>query len=67
MSENEQYQELRDYLRGENYSDIEIDHIIAQVEEYDAGTRVDSIMDSINSGDLDIQAVIDEALKKLAD
>ena len=67
MSENEQYQELRDYLSGENYSDIEIDHIIAQVEEYDAGTRVDSIMDSINSGDLDIQAVIDEALKKLAD
>ncbi|MFN3150525.1 hypothetical protein [Bremerella sp.] len=67
MTENDKYPELREYLRGQNYSDVEIDHIIAEVREYEAETQVDSIMDSIDSGHLNIQALIDEALKKLAD
>lgn len=67
MTDNDKYPELRDYLRGQSYSDVEIDHIIAEVRDYEAETRVDSIMDSIDSGHLDIQALIDEALKKMAD
>ncbi|MBA2113385.1 hypothetical protein HOV93_05340 [Planctomycetes bacterium FF15] len=67
MTENDKYPELREYLRGQNYSDVEINHILAEVQDYEAETQVDSIMDSIDSGHLDIQALIDEALKKLAD
>lgn len=67
MTDTDNYPELREYLRGQNYSDAQIDHIIAEVQEYEAETQVDSIMDSIDSGHLDIQALIDDALKKMAD
>ena len=40
----------------------EIAKILAKVEQYDAETVSGSIFDSIDSGDFDIAAIIDEAL-----
>lgn len=67
MSEADPYRELAEYLQGQNLSEEEIGRVIARVQEYDLDTRVDSIMDSVASGDLNLQAVIDEALKNTAD
>lgn len=64
MSEPDPYRELADYLQGQNFTEEEIGRIIARVEEYDLDTRVDSIMDSVASGEMNLQAVIDEALKE---
>ena len=61
------YKELTEYLHGEGYNDEQVQQIILDVQEYEVDVRVDSIMDSIGSGQLDIQKVIEEALKKLED
>jgi hypothetical protein len=62
MTDQNQYGELTDYLRGEGHTDAEIDKILARVRQYDVETRQDSIMDSIGNGTLDIAALIKEAL-----
>ncbi|RCS52820.1 hypothetical protein DTL42_08270 [Bremerella cremea] len=67
MSEPDPYRELADYLHSQNFSEDEIGRIIARVQEYDVDTRVDSIMDSVASGEMNLQAVIDEALKDSAE
>lgn len=58
------YEELSTYLHGQGYSEQQVTQIIAQVQEYEADMRIDSIMDSIGSGQLDLEAVIGEALKR---
>ncbi len=67
MSEPDPYRELADYLQSQNFTEEEIGRIIARVEEYDLDTRVDSIMDSVASGEMNLQSVIDEALKDTAE
>lgn len=67
MSETDPYRELADYLHSQNFSEEEIDRIISRVQEYDVDTRVDSIMDSVASGEMNLQALIDEALQDQAE
>ncbi|PQO44888.1 hypothetical protein [Blastopirellula marina] len=67
MTEADPYQELVDYLRTQNYSEEEIGRVISRVQEYDIDTRVDSIMDSVASGEMDLQRLIDDALSNTAD
>ena len=54
--------ELVGWLTERGHSPEEIDKILAKVEQYDAETVSGSIFDSIDSGDFDIAAIIDEAL-----
>jgi hypothetical protein len=54
--------ELVGWLTERGHSPEEIAKILAKVEQYDAETVSGSIFDSIDSGDFDIAAIIDEAL-----
>lgn len=57
-----EYQELIEYLRSEGHSPAEIDKILVRVQQYERETQLDSIMDSIGSGSLDLSRLIKEAL-----
>lgn len=61
-SSEENYEELREWLRGEGHSPMAINKILAKLEEYDAKTMHESVFDSINSGKFDIASIIQEAL-----
>ncbi len=54
--------ELVGWLTERGHSPEEIAKILAKVEQYDAETVSGSIFDSIDSGDFDIAAIIEEAL-----
>jgi hypothetical protein len=64
MSNNPEsrHEELVAWLTERGHSPEEITKILAKVEQYDAETVSGSIFDSIDSGDFDIAAIIDEAL-----
>jgi hypothetical protein len=62
MSDEPDFAELTEYLRGEGHSDAEIESILARVRQYEFETQQDSIMDAIGSGQLDLEALIKEAL-----
>jgi hypothetical protein len=62
MADNREYEELKEYLRGEGQSEFQIEKIIDRVRKYEVETQHDSIMDSIGNGTLDLAALIKEAL-----
>ncbi|MFI4876160.1 MAG: hypothetical protein ACIALR_12505 [Blastopirellula sp. JB062] len=62
MSQLEQYPELTEFLRSRGHSDAEIELILAELHRKDEDVMVDSIMDSIDAGDFDIDAIIKSAL-----
>jgi len=66
MSEPHEYDELIHYLRGEGYSDTQIDSILVHVRKYEFETQHDSVMDSIGNGTFDLAAIIKEALGESA-
>ena len=50
------------WLEDQGHSDQEIDRIMAKVASYDQRTAHESVFDSIDSGGLDLKAIIREAL-----
>jgi hypothetical protein len=62
MSDEQEFPELIDYLRGLGQTDAEIEKIMARVRQYEFETQHDSIMDSIGNGTFDIAKLIKEAL-----
>jgi hypothetical protein len=62
MVESHEYDELVEYLRAEGHSQREIDKILERVAQYERETQLDSLMDSIGNGSLDLPALIKEAL-----
>jgi len=63
-SQGNDYQVLLDYLAERGHSPQEIRTIMAHVEDYDEKTQHDSIMDSIGSGGIDLEALVREALSE---
>jgi len=61
-SSGNNYQVLLDYLAERGHDDQEIQTIMARVHDYDEKTQHDSIMDSIGSGGMDLEALVREAL-----
>lgn len=55
--------ELTTWLKERGHSTEEIAKILTKVAEYDSQTVRESIFDSIDSGDFNISAIIDEALR----
>ena len=55
-------QELVEWLREQGHTPPEIEKILAKVAEYDARTLHESIFDSINRGDFNVETIIREAL-----
>ncbi len=63
MESNENnYQVLKDYLIEQGHGLEEIQLIIARVEDCQDMSQHDSIMDSIGTGGMDIEALVREAL-----
>lgn len=64
MSREARHAQLISWLENQGHTAAEIDKILAKVDEYDAKTTHESIFDSVDSGEFNIQAIIDEALKE---
>ena len=61
-STEDNYKILKDCLVERGYSSEEIQTIIKRVDDYEEKTQHDSIMDSIGTGGMDIEALVQEAL-----
>ena len=62
MSEQEWTARLTEMLKQMGHSDEEIAKILARVAQYDEETSRDSVMDSLGTGTLNLDALIQEAL-----
>lgn len=56
------HDQLVTWLEEQGHSPAEIKKILSKVAEYDAQTVQESIFDSINSGTIDLSALVQEAL-----
>ena len=59
-----QHAQLIAWLEEQGHTPAEIDKIMAKVAEYDARTMHESIFDSIDSGTIDIEQIVREALEQ---
>ena len=60
----DQYPALVNLLRERGHSDDEIARVLEKVRQYDQEMQVDSVMDSIAAGRMDLMAIIEEALNE---
>lgn len=63
-SDTPRHEELVTWLKDRGHTPDEIAKILDKVAEYDARTINESIFDSIDSGDFNLAALIQEALAK---
>ena len=59
-----EYPQLTRLLRSKGHSEMEIAKILNRVRQYDKEMEVDSVMDSIAAGRMDLMGIINEALKE---
>ena len=59
-----EYTQLTGLLRSKGHSEVEIARILERVRQYDKEMEVDSVMDSIAAGRMNLMAIIEEALKE---
>jgi len=62
MSDDNDYVQLADFLRERGHTESEISRIVVKVKEYEEHTQLNSVMDSVASGHLDLNSLINEAL-----
>jgi len=67
MTTADDYVQLADFLCERGHTESEVDRIIAKVKEYENHTQVNSVMDSIGTGNLDLTSLINEALAEPAE
>ena len=58
----EDYKVLVEWLTERGHSEDEIQKILARVRDYDEKTQHDSVMDSIGSGRMSLDALVNDAL-----
>lgn len=59
---DQRHAQLITWLEEQGHTPAEIDKILAKVAEYDEQTTHESIFDSIDSGGIDLAAIVREAL-----
>ncbi len=59
-----EYSQLTELLRGKGHTEVEIGKILDSIRQYDKEMEVDSVMDSIAAGRMDLMGIIKEALKE---
>lgn len=64
MESNEEYPLLVEWLKTRGHNEQEIQQILDKVRQYDAKMMHDSVMDSIGSGRITFEALVEEALKE---
>lgn len=62
MEQDRRHAELIGWLTSQGHSQAEIEKVLAKVTEYDAQTLHESVFDSIDSGAIDLAAIVKEAL-----
>ncbi|REJ68894.1 MAG: hypothetical protein DWQ31_06820 [Planctomycetota bacterium] len=62
MESDDQYGPLIEWLRAKAHTDEEIEKILSKVRDYESRTQMDSVMDAIGDGSLDIEALVKDAL-----
>jgi len=68
MAIDDEYEQLSEWLKTEKgHSDLEIEKIILHLRHYEENTQLNSVMDSIGSGSLNLVAIINEALSEDGD
>lgn len=67
MDRSQQYPEVTEWLRQQGHTEVQISKILERVHQYDKEMHADSIMQSIEDGSFDIEAVVREALSELDD
>jgi len=53
-------QPLIDWLKERGHSEEELAHILKRLAEYDELTTADALMDAIDSGEVDLDAIVQE-------
>ncbi len=61
-SDHSQQARLISWLEEQGHSREQIEKILAKVDEYDARTIHESLFDAIDRGEIDLEAIIKEAL-----
>lgn len=62
-SSEDEYAQLAEWLKVEKgHSDLEVEKIMLKLQHYEEHTQINSVMDSIGSGALDLTSIINEAL-----
>lgn len=65
--DSERFAELIEWLRDQDYTEAQVAKILERIKQYDDGTKFVSEMDSIERGDFQIAAIIEEALADAED
>ena len=63
MEKEEEYSVLIEWLQEKGHSFEEIEKIMERVRKYENEMRMDSVMDSIGAGRLNLDTLIKEALE----
>lgn len=64
MEKEDDYAEVSEWLRQRGHTTEEIVKILARVQRYETETQLDSVMDSIGNGHIDMDQLIKEALEE---
>lgn len=64
-ADHHQHARLISWLEDQGHSDEEITKILAKVDQYDARTMHESVFEAIARGEIDLGAIIQEALEEL--
>jgi hypothetical protein len=63
MAVDDEYEQLAEWLKTEKgHTDLEIEKIVLHLRHYEEHTQLNSVMDSIGSGSLNLAEIINEAL-----
>ena len=55
--------EIREWLAGRGYPPAAIEKILQRLDQFDSRIERDSLFDAIETGEIDIDALIKDALK----
>lgn len=61
--ESEDRPEIAEWLRARGHSDEHIEKILRQLDEFDSQINRESFFDAMETGELDIDAIVRDALK----
>ena len=63
MAVDDEYEQLAEWLKTEKgHTDLEIEKIVLHLRHYEEHTQLNSVMDSIGSGSLNLAEIISKAL-----
>ena len=63
MAVDDEYEQLAEWLKTEKgHTGLEIEKIVLHLRHYEEHTQLNSVMDSIGSGSLNLAEIINEAL-----